>query len=385
LRTLHSLLPWLLAGLLGAPAVLAAQSPLGAAFQVNIQPGLPRYPELAVNAAGEFVVTWILQGSPVTSLFARKFAADGTPMTGEVLIRDQVLSSAATDRVVLREDGSFVVVYVTGSDLKARFYGPEGAFERESGVSGGAPYESPFAVAGRADGGFLVTWTAPGETKSLVRIFDADGTPRAPARSLAGGEASPAVDPRGRALIASVATQVPPGASLESGFLLAQRLGPGGGLVGERILIPTLTPDPADPKVGADAAGRFVVLWGEFVPFVGEQGIFVRRFGADGAALGGRVQVSLGGRSPDLAVAPDGSFVAVWEDVAPAPTVHAAIVGRRYTRDGTAAGPRFEAGQGRFDDPKVAGDGAGNFVVVWDKPDPGVSSSKVFARVYRKD
>jgi hypothetical protein len=146
-----------------------------------------------------------------------------------------------------------------------------------------------------------------------------------------------------------------------------------------------LTPDPADPKVGADAAGRFVVLWWEFVPFVGEQGIFVRRFAADGAALGGRVQLSLGGRSPDLAVAPDGSFVAVWEDVAPAPTVHAAIVGRSYTREGTAVGPRFEAGPGRFDDPKVAGDGAGNFVVVWDKLDPGTSSSEVFARVYRKD
>ena len=66
------------------------------------------------------------------------------------------------------------------------------------------------------------------------------------------------------------------------------------------------------PKVGFDARGGLVVVWG------GVQGVFGRRFDASGAAAGAEFQVNqspFGGSQgvPSLAMAPSGGFIVAWD------------------------------------------------------------------------
>src|SRR5687768_6076174 len=92
-----------------------AQSPLGPELRVNAETeGHQMLPEVAMNALGEFVVVWSSRERESEagehSLHVRRFAADGTPETGDILVREDVGDYVET-AVALMEDGSFVVVY----------------------------------------------------------------------------------------------------------------------------------------------------------------------------------------------------------------------------------------------------------------------------------
>lgn len=124
------------------------------------------------------------------------------------------------------------------------------------------------------------------------------------------------------------------------------------------------------PSVALRADGSFVVVWGGGVenPII----VFGRRYAADGRALGGRFRLSRPtGRNqfePDIAMAADGSFVAVWAQadggVTEGPTTD--ILFRRFGPDGRPRGPEAVA-IGGFEEqsgPRIAMRATGDFVVV---------------------
>src|SRR3954467_8904159 len=127
------LLPFLL---LALPAFLGAQRPLGPPFVVNVQTaGLQFATDLAMSPRGDFVVTWVnvpTQTGESRTIVARRFAADGTPVTGEILVTQDFLDPV---KAVMMADGSFFVVFPVFPDLVARRYGPDGFFEGESVVA----------------------------------------------------------------------------------------------------------------------------------------------------------------------------------------------------------------------------------------------------------
>ena len=181
-------------------------------------------------------------------------------------------------------------------------------------------YVSGAAVA--ANGEFLLAWTVgPPEGPSRVRfrLFRADGTPRT-------GE---------------LGVGTPPW-------------------------------DQFGPRVAMKGDGRFVLVWTEHVP--GHFRVLARRFDAAGKPLGApfRLTPNLAGnqQTPDVAVAPNGDFVAVWEsDHASTLQRHAPeIFARRFDAAGRPRGPEFQVNvTTRLDQivPRVeiAPDGA--FVVAW--------------------
>jgi hypothetical protein len=121
------------------------------------------------------------------------------------------------------------------------------------------------------------------------------------------------------------------------------------------------------PEVAADGEGNFVVVWRHSEPFPSpEDFVLGRRFDRAGSFLGSELQI-VGGRvsSPDVASDAQGRFVVVWQD-----REREIIAGQRFDPSGNAIGDEFQVNTSTFgsfrpQNPAVAADAQGNFVVVW--------------------
>lgn len=131
---------------------------------------------------------------------------------------------------------------------------------------------------------------------------------------------------------------------------------------------------PRDEAIAADANGNFVVVWSSSLQDPSGYGVFGQRYDSQGKALGEEFQVNtyVTGHqfSPSVGRAPDGQFVVVWNGSG-AGDPYFGIFGQRYDSEGHALGDEFRVntttgGPGRQENPSVALDAAGNFVVVWD-------------------
>ena len=276
------------------------------------------------------------------------------------------------------------------------------------------------AVAAGPGGDFLVVWEK--DYGGLqARLVDADGHPRGsdfevtptdtlfPAAAQAGSGGFVVVWPDDDA----------PG-------MRARRLDASGTAIGSEIAVSTLSGDY--PAVAADAAGNFVVVWegngvtgrrfdasgaplapefsvttgsarwpvvardanGFVVAWEGEDddsyGVFARRYDAAGAAQGGVFQVnahttgSQGENGPGVAMGADGGFVVVWQDrdEPSHPSYYSIVAARRFDASGVPQGSDFQVSNGtspgyysgqygddRNDEPEIAADRDGNFVVAW--------------------
>jgi hypothetical protein len=135
-----------------------------------------------------------------------------------------------------------------------------------------------------------------------------------------------------------------------------------------------------------DADGDFVVAWASFGPDGSDWGIFAQRYDAAGVAQGGEFQVNAfttGDQElPAVAMDADGDFVVAW---------------RSYGQDGSGYGvfaQRYDAagvGQGgellvntqtsnAQNDPAIAMDADGDFVVAWASEIQDGSSDGIFAQ-----
>ena len=151
------------------------------------------------------------------------------------------------------------------------------------------------------------------------------------------------------------------GATFYEKDVVARRFNATGVGQGPGFLVSTVTTGyQTDQAIGMDDAGNFVVVW------TGTVGIDGQRFDAAGTRLGAEFAVS-GGFEASIAVTPGGDFVVVWTGGAFGPIPH--VFGRRYDAGGAPLGAEFRVNTSttaRHRRPTVAGDGAGNFVVVWE-------------------
>lgn len=125
--------------------------------------------------------------------------------------------------------------------------------------------------------------------------------------------------------------------------------------------------------------GDFVVVW-ESPQDGSAVGVFGRRYDASGSPRGPEFQVNTAttGAQLDPAAAVDasGNVVVVWSG--------AGIFGRRYDASGAPQGQEFQVNtySGSQGYPKVAADAAGNFVVVWHSYGQDGNSTGVFGQRY---
>jgi hypothetical protein len=127
------------------------------------------------------------------------------------------------------------------------------------------------------------------------------------------------------------------------------------------------------PKVAADAAGNFVVVWESNLNNQDGSGagIFAQRYDANGAAQGAEFPVNTyttnNQSRPSVAMDPAGDFVVVWQSMSQDGSAQG-VFGQRFNAAGTAQGSEFQVNtytNGSQYAPSVAMDSTGNFVVAW--------------------
>ena len=181
-----------------------------------------------------------------------------------------------------------------------------------------------------------------------------------------------------------------------SSAVRGRRFDSSGAPLGSDFQISTVTGSHAGARVAMAPAGEFVVVWS-----YGDQcfltpdacDIRARRFNASGAPLGSEFVVNsltagIQGY-PDVARAPNGSFVIVWESQQSPDTDQSGgtILGRRFSASGTPMGPDFQLNsfttsvQRR---PTVAAGSDGRFVAAWQSLGSPGSDSADFSVLARR-
>jgi hypothetical protein len=135
--------------------------------------------------------------------------------------------------------------------------------------------------------------------------------------------------------------------------------------------------------------GRFVVVWSN-VPALGTSDIRARLFEPRGAPTDAEFQVNLGGAGrayyPNVDMGESGDFVVVWSGDVPA---NPDVFGQRFDRTGNRLGATFRVNTttaGIQTAPRVAVEGDGSFVVVWqDRGANDGSGHGVFGQRFASD
>ena len=114
----------------------ASGDPITPAFKVNsfTATGSSFNPDVAMNAAGDFVVVWADGFVGEQRLLARRFDNDGDPVAAQFQVRQATTLSVKEPRVASDSFGNFLVAWEerppndfgAPADIYGRFYGPEG-------------------------------------------------------------------------------------------------------------------------------------------------------------------------------------------------------------------------------------------------------------------
>ncbi len=143
-----------------------------------------------------------------------------------------------------------------------------------------------------------------------------------------------------------------------------------------------------DPVVASWPDGSFVVVWNSKGQDGDLYGVFARRFGKDGKALGGEFQVNTGTddhqERPAVAVLAGGGFVVVYESWGLDGSGDG-IAGQVYGPDGTKVSAELVVNQVTAADqgnPAVAPLADGGFVVFWDGADMAVDWNGIYGRFF---
>jgi hypothetical protein len=331
----------------------AEGAPLGSEFPVNsFTTGDQASPSVAMDADGDFVVTWesFGQDGSLYGVFAQRFDAAGSTQGGEFLVTTSTTNSQRHPSVAMDADGAFVVAWgSSGQDGSS-----SGIFARRFDATGSAQgaefqvntvttdFQGIPTVAMDADGDFVVTWASyGGQDGSLTGIF-------------------------------------------------AQRFDAAGSTQGLEFQVNTFTSGVQTlPAVAMDADGDFVVAWrsyGQEGYYDGSVGIFAQRFDAAGSAQGleFRVNTFTTGpqNAPTVAMDADGNFVVAW-DSSNQDGDFLGVFAQRFDAAGLPRGPEFQVNTVTTESqrtPSVAMDADGDFVVAWESYGQDGDTWGVFAQ-----
>ncbi|NHZ73472.1 MAG: hypothetical protein GWP16_03265 [Nitrospirae bacterium] len=179
----------------------ADATPLGNEFQVNTYlRNNQRFPSIAMNADGDFIVVWESDGSAGSdehgeSVQGQRFAANGILLGGEFQVNSYTTDSQYRPSVAMDTDGDFVVVWESLGSFGSDTFGK--SVQGQRFAADGTPLGSEFqvnsytdrnqrstAVAMASAGAFVVVWESYGSDGTDVaqesiqmRRFSSDGRP----------------------------------------------------------------------------------------------------------------------------------------------------------------------------------------------------------------
>jgi subtilisin-like proprotein convertase family protein len=364
-------------------------NPLGPEFPVNaITEGDQSQPQVIIDAAGNFVVTWTSADQEANGVFARPFTVDGIPVGDEFQVNDLTSGNQQSPAIALLPSGNFIVAWPTQAGeggIHSRRFQFDGTpiDAQEVQVSQlGLPEQDAPVVARNAAGDYVVAWTDTLRDPLIdagvyVQVFDASGmakTSEIPVNvSTDLGQSLPdvAIDDAGNFVVVWQTEVATPQGNNNFDVVARRFLADGTPATGEIAVSVNTVNDQIIPRVALTPAGGFVVTWESTVQDGDGEGIFARRFDAGGQPLDAqefRVNTTTAGDQVDPAIDADasGNFVIVWSTHDA--VGNNAIFAQRYDAAGQAVGLEFRIDDDSMvfaDFPDVAIDAAGRFIVSW--------------------
>jgi hypothetical protein len=374
---------------------------------------MPRQTSFAPPAVPLAIAVALVATLPVATL-----AQGGDPCApiaaeiDEILIADG--SFTAPDVALFGNGEGIVVLEGSSEESDNDRLAVLGVFIDDSGMPDGDVFqvntsiqEDQFnaAVAAAPDGRFVVVWesdVSPGDPDGSSirgRLYGANGLPRGSDFQVndfvLGNQTVPQVGMADDgSFVVAWTSEKSPGDDDDSTSIQARRFDANGNPRGPQFQVNTASnfiQNEADVGVAPD--GRFVVVFSSFPTGAGTDGdsfsIQMRRYSADGQAQGAAQQVNVVTQSfqdqPKVAVDADGTYLVVWrsDGSAGSDDQRWSMQARGFLTSGVAAGNQFQVNEripGDQDSPHVAAVGGREFLVAWEHPVQGVTYPEAAGR-----
>ncbi|HUP22178.1 MAG TPA: hypothetical protein VNB06_04475, partial [Thermoanaerobaculia bacterium] len=335
----------------------SAGAVLGVQFQVNTYTtSIQRFSAVAAESNGDFVVVWhslMQDGVTNYSIFGQRFSSSGGTLGGEFRVNSYTVGYQRYPKVAADSDGDFVVVWDSlGQDgsflgiFGQRFNSSGAALAAEFQINSYTPGNQRFpAVAIDGDGDFVVVWDSFGDSSGygvFAQRFNSAGT-RVGIQFLVNSHTSdsqsrPAVAAEADGDFVVVWQSLHQDGPIPYGNLgiFGRRFSSAGAALGGEFQANSFTLNyQRYPKVAIEDASDFVVAWESRNQDGSYQGVFLRRFNAAGVAQGLDVQANsyTVGSQGQVAIDfdADGDFVVVWRTTEPQDGNAAGIFAQRYS------------------------------------------------------
>jgi acetyltransferase-like isoleucine patch superfamily enzyme len=378
---LAALLSWSGSGSLAQPHTT------GPELRVNHQTaGEQLYPAVAASGDGSFIAIWSSEESdPRQSGFVgRRFDSSAASFAAQF----DVLRGGWDPALAANAAGGFVVVWRNFYSLSGQLYDSTGAPQGDVfGISFdfGSSKSDPQDVAMAPAGDFVVAWTYYGGTGLVVQRGNAAGEPVSEAMDIARDAGSPAVA-MNAALDFVVVWATRSGSGSDQ--IHGRRFTGGGNQAGATFEVST---NRVSSKGATDVAmapdGSFVVVWDAGGQDGDGSGVFAQRYDRAGRRLGGELRVNshtLNDQSdPSLAMKPDGSFFVAWASHGQDGSDDG-VFGQWFDAAGRKAGGELAInGQtaGTQSEPAVAISSNGALFVVWEGASQTDETRDIFGRL----
>jgi len=379
----------------------AQPCPVGSEITVNTTlPDFQVQPVIATAPNGNYyVVVWSsfpvaqpAQDGNGAGVYMRVYNSLGAPVTGEILVNTTTNGNQqfpAIDAI----NNSFVVTWqgpdAEGNGIFARRFSSNGAaIGGEIVVAGNAATEQRRPdVAMEADGDFVICWEAqPVSFDVLCRRFNAGGGPIAAEQIVHtvtnDNQNLPVVEVADNGEW-TVVWQSNSQDGSNAGVYQRRYSAAGAALTAAEVLVNQFTAqNQQGPAIGMNALGEYVITWSSDNQDGSSTGVYARRYSPAGAALGNEflVNVTTAGaqNNPVVALNTDGDFVVAWQTADDG--VLTGVFARRYDQDGNPYATEFVVNPTVFglqEEPDVAIRGTDQIVGVWSDGDVGFTNRDI--------
>ncbi|MEH2075124.1 MAG: cadherin-like domain-containing protein [Nostoc sp.] len=304
-------------------------------------------PTIAMDGAGDFVVSWQSQDGSGNGIYAQRYSSAGVAQGNEFRVNTTTTGDQINPTVAINATGDFVVSWqsqdVSGNGIYAQRY-------NSSGVAQGNEFRvntytddnqiNP-TVAMDAAGDFVISWQSYYQDNSYYGIY-------------------------------------------------AQRYNSSGAVQGNEFKVNTYTAkDQRNSTVAMDANGNFVISWQSLGEDGSSYGIYAQRYSSAGVAQGNEFKVNTYTTSsqdnPTVAInANNGDFVISWTSNGQDGSSDG-VYAQRYNSAGVAQGNEFRVNtytDSFQNSPTVALGSNGEYVIAWQSLGQDGSNNGIYAQVY---
>jgi len=372
-------------------------------FRVNtFTPGQQTFPDVAGLSNGRHVIVWSSydQDGSDYGVYGQLHNADGTFLGSEFQLNTFTTNAQYLPRVAALQDGEFIVAWQTvgqydGWDIYARRYAADGTplgGEALLNNTTSSTQDQP-SLSGRNDGSYVASWRGypdGGGYGIFTRPFSADNTPIVndinTVTEVKYNQYRPDV---ATTATGSIVVWESNGQDNNGYGIYGQLFTLGGNKSGEEFRVNTYTPSHQRfARVATHSDGSFAAVWQSDNEDGSGSGVYCQRFGPAAEKKGNPFRVNTyivsNQEDPDLAGWADGRFVVVWYSYNQ-DGENGGIYGQRFNSDGTPAGSEFQVNSYTAYDqlyPAVSTIPGEGFVVTWNSQAQDDSVSGVFAQRY---